>query len=138
MQTPDTRPDWRRPRGKEALIRKTFPAALPALWWFHFHARRPPTEAELAAVRDAFMQRASVIDLRTDVLRSTALQGNPYVIAVTCSPPTQVCEEIELDGRTCALYLVQSDAFNAVSINFVEVFGEADNPFREPSRSPAP
>lgn len=133
----DQRFDWRRPADKERRVRETFPDALPRLWWFHFHDRRAPTDAELAQLRAAFMKAAAVVQVTADVFRSTALQGNPYVVAFTCPPPAEVCVELALGERVCALYLAQSNALGEVELNFVSEFGEADNPFRQdPTPSP--
>lgn len=127
--------DWRRTDGKERRIRETFPDALPRLWWFRFHDRRPPTPEELAELTACFSHRASVLKPQVDVFRSTGLQGNPYVVAFSCEHPADACLEIVAGECVCPLYLVQNNALGEVDLNFVTEFGESDNPFRQ---NPAP
>lgn len=135
----DPRLDWRLPAGKEMRIREAFPDALPTLWWFHLprHGRpRPPSDEELAALREEFKRRAAVLHVTADVFRSTALPGNPYVVAFTCAPPSEICVEIPVGEQVWTLYLAQSSALSEAQVNFVTEFGEADNPFRHASPPP--
>lgn len=124
--------DWRLPTGKDRLLRERFPGALPTVWWFWFHARRPPTDEELAAMTAAFVHatRASVGIAKRE--RSTAIQGNPHVVTFVCDePPKDPCVEVRVSEHVCPLYLVTDDVFDdAAALNFERTFGEADNPFR--------
>lgn len=133
----DARLDWRQAAGKDRRIREVFGDGLPRLWWFKFHDRRAPTAEELETLRLAFMRQAAVMRVTADAYRSTALQGNPYAVALTCaSPPTETCVELALGERVCPLYLVQGDALAERELNFVTDFGEADNPFTHPPSLP--